>query len=41
MKFGRPYRESFTDEEIYQEMAGNSGKQFDPEICAAALRLFS
>ncbi len=41
MKFGGPYRESFTDEEIYQEMAGNSGKQFDPEICAAALRLFS
>ena len=41
MKFGRPYREPFTDEEIYQEMAVNSGKQFDPEICAAALRLFS
>ena len=41
MKFGRPYRESFTDEEIYQEIAVNSGKQFDPEICAAALRFFS
>lgn len=41
MKFGRPYRESYTDEEIYQEMAVNSGKQFDPEVCAAALRLFS
>lgn len=41
MKFGRPYREGFTDEEIYQEIAVNSGKQFDPEICAVALRLFS
>lgn len=41
MKFGRPYRERYTDEEIYQEMAVNSGKQFDPEVCAAALRLFS
>lgn len=41
MKFGRPYREPFTDEEIYQEMTVNSGKQFDPEICAAALRVLS
>lgn len=41
MKSGRPYRENFTDEEIYQEIAVNSGKQFDPEICAAALRLLS
>lgn len=41
MRFGRPYRKPFTDEEICQEMEANSGKQFDPEICAAALRLFS
>lgn len=41
MKFGRPYRKNFTDEEIYQEIAVNSGRQFDPEVCAAALRLFS
>ncbi len=36
MKFGRPYREGYTDEEIYQEMAVNSGKQFAPGLCCSA-----
>jgi len=41
MKFARPYKEQFTDEEIYQEMAVNRGKQFDPAVCDAVLRLLS
>lgn len=37
MKFGRPYRDKMTMEEIYQDIAQNSGKQFEPDVCAAVL----
>lgn len=37
MKHSRPYRKAMTEWEVYQEIAVNSGKQFDPEVCKAAL----
>ena len=39
MKYGRPYRLKLTDKEIYKDITGNNGKQFDPDVCDAMLRV--
>lgn len=39
MKSRRIYRDALSDEEIYQEIKQNSGKQFDPEIADTFLKM--
>lgn len=42
MKHSRPYKAGKTEEAIYRDIADNSGRQFEPEVCLAALAvLFS
>jgi len=39
LRTGRPYRHGWTEEQVYQYLADNAGKHFDPRIVETFLRL--